>query len=210
MTASRRQPARVRSSPSESLRIDVGELLNRVEAHVGRELRVDERTLLEQHVMATLVASTREVPPAQGLERRVGPGRYLGISDLTALGVTVVLGPVVHLLATGSAVFSLRRLIRFDSGWRPRLVAIYAQLSGAEREVFEAVHHLHSEWIVANYDALRSHDPASAYARVAPTLREVSTLISADSPPSDVAEAANRLVTRRILATDGERYWIRL
>jgi hypothetical protein len=191
------------------LSIDLEDLVDALADELGRGLDTTERDEVETHIAGVLRHSMTSFGSPFGLSRRVGDGRYLAVGDLGSLGLAVLLGPIAHLLAAGTALKSAGRLITFDRERRPRVVAIYARLTGVEREVFETVHSLQNEWIVTNYDALDAMDYDRAFGQVAPTFSALAGAIGPARSAEDIVAAVSNLTARRVLATDGARYWIR-
>ncbi len=192
------------------LLLDVDELLAVVgPAPAGRD-DAAERELVESHLRSVLAASSAaSTADWIGVERRIGDGRWLAVGDLGGLGLAIVLGPLLHLVAAGPAVRSMRRLLRFDSGWRPRVITLYARLEGLDRDVFEAVHDLQNRWLIVNFDALADRNYEHAFGQVAPTAHDLIAAVAPRGDPEATAAALQRLTYRGILKSDGERYWIR-
>jgi hypothetical protein len=193
----------------QGLRLDLGGLLEILNGESPVALVEEDVKLAEAQLHDTLGASAASAPPAQQLRGRIGAGKYLAVGSLGRLGLTVVLGPMFHLVAAGTALSSVRRLLKFDRDWRPSVVAIYAQLEGLERDVFETIHEAQNEWIVVNYDAVEERRYSEAFGRVAPTAAEVARRLSSRANEGDLLSVLTDLLGRRILDTDGSRYWIR-
>jgi hypothetical protein len=195
--------------PYGGLRIELDALLEIVRSETSSPLDPDDLSLAEGHLRDVLGDSEARATPMPGLGRRIGEGRYLAVGALGALGLSIILGPVLHVLAAGTALGSARRLLRWDRSWRPQVIAIYARLEGVQRDVFEAIHEAQNEWIVVNYDALEEGQYSNAYGRVAPTATDVAMRLTGRASEVDVREALAVLARRGILDTDGSGYWIR-
>jgi hypothetical protein len=173
----------------------------------------DDELVAREHLSTVLARAEADVAPPT-LERRIGGGRFLAVGSLSRLGLGVVLGPLLHAVGTGVAISSAIKLLRFDAQLRPRVLALYARLEGVDRQIFEAVHEIQSQYVVVNFDALGSDRPATAFGRRSATLREIVQLIESGEYPEipgavAIADAAGRLVARGILRTDGATFAIR-
>ena len=193
----------------KGLQLDVPALLKVLVAEPGASMSADDTEVATKHLRTVLAGSVANNPRPERRAARVGEGRYVAVGALSRLGVMVILGPVLHVVAAGAALSGARRLLEFDRNWRPRVVTLYAQLEGREREVFEVVHAAQNAWVVVNYDAEAQGRFNDMYGRVAPTPVDVATGCGGSMSESDVRDVLAELHRRRILDSDGGRYWIR-
>jgi hypothetical protein len=194
----------------EGLRLDLEALVEVLHRESKAGLDANDLELAEAQLRDVLRASAMVKVPVQPRERRrIGKGRYLAVGALGRVGLSIVLGPVLHVVAAGSALSSVRQLLKVDRDWRPRVVAIYARLDGLDRNVFEAIHEAQNEWIITNYDAIAQRQYSQAFGQVAPTASDVVARLSANPSEARVRSVLANLVSRGILDTDGLRYWIR-
>jgi hypothetical protein len=193
----------------QGLRLRLDELLEVVQKASLGGLSPQDVELAEVQLRDTLLASALAAAPAGRARRRVGEGKYLAVGAIGRLGLSVVLGPVLHLVAAGTALSSVRRLLKVDRDWRPRVVALYVCLDGLDRDVFEAIHAAQNEWLIVNYDAIAIDRYSEAFGRVAPTAAEVTSRLIPRADEAAVGRTLADLVSRGILDSDGSQYWIR-
>lgn len=141
------------------------------------------------------------------LSRRIGERRFLALGTLGVTSLSILAGLLVNPLALGAAAWKLRRLLYWDREWRPKVIALYADLDGVQGDVFEAVHDLESNAVVVNFDALYERRFDDAYGTVAPTSGDIHQLLS-EYERHVIDETLALLAKSQILKTDGERYWI--
>ena len=178
-----------------------------VETVVDRQIEVSGRALPLWLIEAQLqVIEDRLTAAGTVLERRIGEGKFLAIGALATVSASIALGMLIHPSAVAAAAWKFRRLLYLDRDWRPHIIAIYVELEGVDRDVFEAIHWLSLEPFVVNFDKYESEDFASAFGVEAPDLPRVVTRVELDV--AAVSEAIARLVRAEVLKTDGRRYWI--
>jgi hypothetical protein len=194
---------------AKGLQLEIPALLEVLAQEPNASLSSDDIEVATEHLRKILAESVADNPRPERRAARIGEGRYVAVGALSRLGVTVILGPVLHVVAAGAALSSARSLLEFDRKWRPRVVTLYARLDGREREVFEVVHAAQNAWVIVNYDAEAQSRFNEVYGHVAPTPGEIASGCMGRMSESEVRDVLAELHRRRILDSDGTRYWIR-
>lgn len=158
--------------------------------------------LIEAHLRSVLDPTT-----TTGLTKRIGKGKFFAVGLVGGAFLSVLGGFLMHPAAFLLPLWKLKRLLYFDREWRPRLLTVYVQLDGDDALVFEAIHDLGTRAVILNYDALEARDFENAYGTDAPTLGEIQEQVDRLSA-EEVGAIALNLLSRGILRTDGERFWI--
>lgn len=140
------------------------------------------------------------------LQRRIGEGRFLAIGAIATVSLSIAVGIMIHPTAFAAAAWKFRRLLYFDRNWRPKVIALFVQLVGVERDVFEAVHWLSLEAIVTNYERYEAEDFVKGMGTEAPVFAQIAAKL--EYPDESIATALSKLVRTEVLRSDGSRYWI--
>jgi hypothetical protein len=176
------------------------------ELWAGRPTSID---LIEAHFEWLLSAFEPGGVSLPALERRVGVGKFLAIGTLTSAGLGIAAGFLLHPAAVAGPALRLRKLLYLDRTLRPRIVTLYAELSGPDAVVFEAIHDLSLRVLVTDYDALAVGHFESAFGRVAPSMEDLQNHVSRSLDAVEVGNAVIRLRERGILRTESGHVWIR-
>lgn len=178
-----------------------------VEAIVQFQEQSGGRSLAPWLVEAQLqVIDDRLISDGIVLERRIGEGRFLAIGAIAAVSFSIALGLLVHPAALLAAGWKLRRFLYLDRDWRPHIIAIYIQLDGVDRAVFEAIHWLSLEPLITDFERFEAEDFAHAFGVEAPDLERVAERVDASS--AEIASSLTGLIRSEVVKTDGRRYWI--
>lgn len=142
------------------------------------------------------------------IEKRIGEGQFLAIGALGSTTLSILAGLLVHPGAFALAAWKLRRLLYWDKFWRPHVIGLFVQLDGIDAQVFEAVHHLESAWVIRNFDAYEGRQYEAAFGTEAPTPDRIVETTGLNA--GEVLAAITRLEAAQVLRSDGVRYWIPL
>jgi len=178
-----------------------------VEAVVQFQQQLSGRSLAPWLIEAQLqIIDDRLISRGVVLERRLGEGRFLAIGAIATISFSIALGLLVHPSALLAAGWKLRRFLYLDRDWRPHIIAIYVQLEGIDRAVFEAIHWLSLEPLVTDFERFEAEDFAHAFGVEAPDLNRVVERVGGED--AEIASSMARLVRSEVLKSDGHRYWI--